>query len=70
MPRRRRDTMGMRELKIKRFLKNTFYRKRNGNLVLAVLAFGTCIALLCHEVLRLRTCGGVPYPRGQKVHAL
>jgi hypothetical protein len=45
MPRRRRDTMGMRELKIKRFLKNTFYRKRNGNLVLAVLAYGTCIAL-------------------------
>ena len=33
MPRRRRDTMGMRKLKIKRFLKNTFYRKSNGNLI-------------------------------------
>ena len=33
MPRRRRDTMGMRELKIKRFLKNTFYRESNGNLI-------------------------------------
>jgi hypothetical protein len=31
MPRRRRDTMGMRKLKV--FLKNTFYRKRNGNLI-------------------------------------
>ena len=33
MPRSRRDAMGMRKLKIKRFLKNTFYRKSNGNLI-------------------------------------
>ena len=33
MPRRRRDSMGMRKLKIKKVLKNTFYRKSNGNLI-------------------------------------
>jgi hypothetical protein len=33
MPRRRRDAMGMRKLKIKKVLKNTFYRKSNGNLI-------------------------------------
>ena len=33
MPRRRRDAMGMRKLKIKKILKNTFYRKSNGNLI-------------------------------------
>ena len=33
MPRSRRDKMGMRKLKIKRFLKNAFYRKSNGNLI-------------------------------------
>ena len=33
MPRRRRDTMGMRKLKIKNVLKNIFYRKSNGNLI-------------------------------------
>ena len=33
MPRRRRGTMGMRKLKIERFLKNTFNRKSNGNLI-------------------------------------
>ena len=33
MPRSRRDEMGMRKLKIKRFLKNAFYRKSNGNLI-------------------------------------
>jgi hypothetical protein len=31
MPRRGRDAMGMRKLKIKKVLKNTFYRKSNGN---------------------------------------
>ena len=33
MPRRRRDYMGTRKLKIKTVLKNTFYRKSNGNLI-------------------------------------
>ena len=33
MPRRGRDAMGMRKLKIKKVLKNTFYRKSNGNLI-------------------------------------
>ena len=33
MPRCRRDAMGMRKLKIKKVLKNTFYRKSNGNLI-------------------------------------
>ena len=33
MPFRRRDAMGMSKLKIKKILKNTFYRKSNGNLI-------------------------------------
>ena len=33
MPRRGRDAMGMRKLEIKKVLKNTFYRKSNGNLI-------------------------------------
>ena len=33
MPRRGRDAMVMRKLKIKKVLKNTFYRKSNGNLI-------------------------------------
>ena len=33
MPRSRRDAMGMRKLKIQRFLKNTFCKKSNGKLI-------------------------------------
>ena len=70
MPRRRRDTMGMRKLKIKRFLKNTFYRKSNGTSFLSSTltdmphshgsssVFCAAIVLLCsmgHDTLVVTT---------------
>ena len=55
MPRRRRDTMGTRELKMKRFLKNTFYRKSNGYLVSVKLPAGCAGVWDVYRVVMPRT---------------